>query len=344
MTDTKMTPKAFRPHILVALAKVTGFRPSYVVPMKDIHDPIFARMGITEEQFGVVPGHTRLQTHHWCGIAFRKLKLDGLTGQEGRAKWFITETGLAEAVKILQAEGETVELPATGTGDASPTKAGDLLAEVTAAAEAAKDDSVDHVVVITDGEVEATAPESAPSEPEPEPEPADNIVELRRPDARSYHPDRKIRALAIQATKCFGYYSSRARACKVCPLAAECVQAVRAEYASLSQSIKAEQAKAERQAKAKKKVKAASGKPVSTDDLLEDLDAADSTPGKKKGKRKASRKTKAERVKAKQSKESALPIKARSNTKCGGCGKTIPNGEDVLWIEESGTFHKGCLA
>jgi len=321
MTDTKPTPNTIKPHLLVALAKAAEFRADSPVSMRDVYDPIFARMGITEEQFGKIPNGNRLQTHQWIGIAFRKLKLDEMTTQPKRGIWAVTAKGLAEAKRLLADEGEAT--PATAELEellATPTTADSLLDDVVAAA------------------ATETEPESA-AEPEPEPEPT-NLVELRRPDARAYHTDPHIRSLAIAATMCFGFHSSRARACKTCPLAAECVQAVRAEFSRLGKKIEKEEsdARARLMAEARIKKAAAAQAGVTTDALLEDLEATGT--GGKKSKRKVDRKARAQ---AKWDKSTAVPITARNNQICTACSKSLPNGTKVLWIEEAGTFHSECL-
>jgi len=320
---TKPTPKTFSPHVLVALALAADWTPNKAVAMRDVFPTIFSRMGITEEQYGTI-STGRLQTHQWIGIAFRKLKLRGVTDQKGRGNWTITAEGIAEARELVAAEGgdapTAVKAPVTPTAD-------NLLAEVTAAAEA----SVAPTEAPATLTVETTETEAAP----------DNLVELRRPDARAYHEDGFIRSQAIGATKCFGYHSSRARACKTCPLAAECVQAVRAEYARISQEIEAERVKAERSARAKARVKQAASEGVRTDDLLDELDEA---VGAVTGNRRTTKKSTTKRKsKAKWDKTKAMPIKARNNPTCASCSKTIPNGDQCLWIENGGTFHKDCL-
>jgi hypothetical protein len=324
MTDTKPTPNAFKPHLLVALAKTAEFRADHPIPMREVYEPVFARMGITEDQYGSIPNGNRLQTHQWIGIAFRKLKLDEYTDQPKRGIWTLTGKGLTEAKRLLADEGE--ETPATvetEVEDSTPTSANTLLDDVVAAAT-------------------PEAPAKAEPEATPEAEPT-NVVELRRPDARAYHTDPHIRSLAIASTKCFGYHSSRARACKTCPLAAECVQAVRAEFARLGAKVEKEESDAIARKMAEERIKkaAASRANVSTDALLEDLEATGTGAVKgKKRKRTVDRKARAQ---AKWDKSTAVPITARNNTKCTSCDKVLENGTKVLWIEEAGTFHQECL-
>lgn len=323
-----VTQATFQPHLLAVLAELSNWKAGEVVYFKDTYQPIFNRMGITEDEYGDQTGRAgRPWTHQLIGLAFRNARLNDLAEQSGgKGRWSLTNKGIEQAREILKKEG-------TDVPDAPKQEAtkdiDDLLAESHAAAAQAQERR-EKDQKIAQAAAPATEAELTEESPEPQGEPS-NVVELRTPDTRFYHEDPYIRSLAIQATSCFGWYSDQTRVCSGCPLASECADQLRKTYADVAAEIKKEEREAALAAERAAAKKVAAEKSKATDELVSELEEA-----RQQDKATQKRDKNWDRSKA-------MTIRARANSKCRACKETIPNGEEVFWIEGVGTFHKGCL-
>ena len=229
MTDTKMTPKEFAPHLVAVLGRLTEFTPGKSVHHESTYAAVCQAFGVDEDALGTSSNGTTKGTHRQIGLAMRQLRDHGVTDYAKRGHWTLTTKGVAQA--RVDAGLEPLE---------DETPADDLAA--------ARLDS-------TAEDIEETEPEGA------------EVVRL--PVAGGRHPyndDAYIRSLAVEGVGCFGAYSRRSDPCKSCPIQTDCVSAVSARKAEIAAELDAEDAAAAAAAQAQAQTKIS--KDATVDELI----------------------------------------------------------------------------
>jgi adenine-specific DNA glycosylase len=201
-------------------------------------------------------------------------------------------------------------------------------------------------------------------DPEPEikaPEPVEAPVEPTVAEGPTTHPlyvaNERARMIAIEQTRCFGFYSERAKTCDSCPLAGLCFAArggkvaeanARAEEKAREASLAAtvvnalgDTSEAADEAAAKRKVwedaaaslSASVSEAEAAEAIASVLDEADSTPEET----------------PEETPEVMIPtvgntVQLPFGVICSHCGEQTEKFTDVFSVEGKGTYHMGCAS
>lgn len=178
--------------------------------------------------------------------------------------------------------------------------------------------------------------------PEPEikaPEPVEAPVEPTVTEGPTTHPlyvtNERARSIAIEQTRCFGFYSERAKTCDSCPLAGLCFAARGGKVAEANARAEEKAREAADEAAADRKVwedaaASLSGEMTEAADAIGAvLDEADSAP--------------------EAAPEAAVPAGGNVITLpfgviCSHCGEQTEKFTDVFSVEGKGTYHIGCAS
>ena len=206
--------------------------------------------------------------------------------------------------------------------------------------------------------------------PEPEikaPEPMEAPVEPPVAEGPTTHPlyvaNERARMLAIEQTRCFGFYSERAKTCGSCPLAGICFAArggkVAEANARAAEAAEANARAAEAAANRKVWEDAAASLSVEMNEaeaaeaIASVLDEADSTKGLAltNGDILTPVPAPEPEIKAPEKAYNEVVLPAKGNViqlpfavVCSHCGEQTEAGEDVFSVEGVGTYHMGCAS
>jgi outer membrane biosynthesis protein TonB len=361
-----ISPATFREPVLRALGTLTNLRANVPVPRKAVVAEVQSATGYHTGQFGV-NGSGKDYVEWAIGRAYFLIKRDERLAPDKmkRGMWALSERGVEVASTILTGQ-PTAAAPATAdptTVDptpatvepAAPTAPAPAPAATPTAAPAPAPASEPIPVAATSQESdEATEPDPAPA-PAPAPQHDGGVgvsFSLAAGGADSYHPDPYIRSLAIQATSCFGAFSSRSSTCGSCPLAVACKGQVLGSISVLAGTLRKRDADAKAKAAAEAKRAAEAAKvqeqreagmlpgtravegvvhDEAIDDILAELES-DSTPD-------ATAPATAPATVDTPTDPNAQIIEAVVPTICAKCNTTIETGTKCQYVAGQGVFH-----
>jgi len=121
MTNTKMTPKEFAPHLVAVLGRLTEYTPDKSVHHESTYAPVCTAYGVDEDALGVSSNGTTKGTHRQIGLAMRQLRDHGLTEYAKRGHWALTAKGAAQARADagLDPQGGPEEIPEAARADST---------------------------------------------------------------------------------------------------------------------------------------------------------------------------------------------------------------------------------
>jgi len=306
MTHDK-SAKDFKDPLVQALAERTSYSPGVAVYFKELYVRCCELAGVEEDGYGLAPDGKKMWTHQWIGFAMKALRKEGLTAQNRKGHWELTQEGVERASSITG-----VALTATPIDvDTAPRAQAPVAKTPTTAP-----------IVNTQVQTKERGQSLA--------------LVSQEPDAE-YHRDAYIRGLAIAATPCRGNFSDRSAVCERCAIQGTCKSIMAVELAALSAVMVKEDAEVEarrkreekerkrREEEAKRREEAGEPEPPPAD-VIDDLSG-----GSAEGKATLPAGTKAE------------GIVAALDSTCGHCGKTIPKHSKCMWVAGVGTFHEDCV-
>ena len=198
----------FRDPLLKVLGQLSGFKAGAVVHHTNIYEPVFQMMGITQDQYGMEGSSNSPLTERWVQWCASKLISEKLVRREGKGKWSLTRTGVAETEALIEASskvGTTMNLDtATTTVDLNTALAAPL----------------------------------TPTSPEPVPDTAGQSIQLGpNNDENLYHSDPYIRSLAIVDSPCLGGFTDHSPVCTGCLVRGNCLKAMAAIFSRLAAKL-----------------------------------------------------------------------------------------------------------
>jgi len=294
------TPKTFRDPLLKALGTLSGLQVGTQVMADDAITHVLNEMGMDENEMGDDPNgrpRTRIvinQTFH------RLIKKHGLGESPKRGRWTLTDEGVQTAALLLGQSVPVVDADAPSTPQSAPES----------------DDEAD-------------------SDPTPAPTTTDaggtGVAFSFGEQVNTYNDDPYIRGLAIAATNCTGFWSSRSDPCKNCPLSGACKAEASARMSTLAKRLALQDEEARKAAlappKPKKQSKPKADPKVKADDMdIDDILAA---------------------IEGEDDKKESLPahskMKVPADAKCAHCGGSVRRGDDGVWVRTGGMFHPKCF-
>jgi len=105
------TATYFRPHLLVALGQLSGFKYDVPLAREAVIKAVLERLQMDENALGTK--HGKLETHRLIGLAFRGVRTLAvpLTSSPGKNLWALTNRGVAEAAKLASPTTPTPDPP-----------------------------------------------------------------------------------------------------------------------------------------------------------------------------------------------------------------------------------------
>jgi hypothetical protein len=288
MADSTPTAMTFRDPLLKVLGHLTGLSPGTVVKMEEVLAAIYEETGIAEDAHGDDPSFNRPRVRVWITQAFnRKLKPEGLATAPRRGSWTLTEKGV-EVSRLLQ------------------------------------DDAPEPPETTTTVKVE--------SEPEPNPEPqihtgGEPVSWWVGAQEDTYEGDGYIQGLALDATPCAGFWSSRSEVCKDCPLSGSCKEGLLSRMSAIGAALREEDEKESKRAKDRKSKKDNPDPPPDEDD------DGDSTPDVE---------DLLNAIRGEDTGTKPIQMDVSADTRCGKCKQIIKKGETGIWVRGDGMFHPPC--
>ena len=159
-------------------------------------------------------------------------------------------------------------------------------------------------------------------DPEPEIKAPEPVKEAPVAEGPTTHPaylaNERARRVAIEQTRCFGFYSERAPNCSECPLAGLCFAARGGKVAEAASRVADADAVADR---------AAIEAEVAAAEIMEAAGDAAPAPAP---------------INIPASAERSV-VKLPWPVVCSACGELTPENEDVTTIEGFGTYHHACV-
>lgn len=151
-----------------------------------------------------------------------------------------------------------------------------------------------------------------------------------------YSDDPYIRSLAVETVACFGAFSKRSDACKICPIFEDCIVQAGVRKAELAAQMEAEEAQAK--AAAAREAADKTKKDESVAELIEgfgnEADPDDAAPQVGDGPRGKFKPEKGQDV---------AGAEAQRETVCIQCNEVIHKGDAVMWAADEGIFHPQCI-
>lgn len=298
MTDP--TPKTFRDPLLKALGTLSGLQAGAEVMADDAIAHVLSEMGMDENAMGDDP-NGRPRTKIVINQTFHRLvRKHNLGDSPKRGRWTLTDDGVQTAALLLGQSVPAVDADATGTPQSAPES--DDGASPDPSPTTTVTDAGGTGVVFTFGE-----------------------------QINTYNDDPYIRGLAIAATNCSGFWSSRSDLCKDCPLSGACKAEASARLSVIAKRLAIEDEEARKAALAPPKPKAdpkpkSDSKPKADELDIDDILAA---------------------IEGEDDKKTTLPahskMKVPADAKCAHCGGSVRRGEDGVWVRTGGMFHPKCF-
>lgn len=359
-SDRPFTAATFREPVLRALGTLTGLRAFAPVPNGDVTAAVVAETGFKPGEHGTVSGGK--DAVEWAiGRAYFLMKRDERLAPDKmkRGMWALSDKGVEVARVLLTGEAsEPVEATPAPVPEPVPEPAPAPVPVATPAP----------TVAPTPVAVESSTPEEPEVEPEVEPEPeplptpanpGGEGVSFNLPSGGedSYSPDPYIRSLAVQATSCFGNFSTRSNICADCPLGIACKGRMVSDLSVLATTLtkRDEEARAKAEAEAKRAADAAkiqeqreAGMLPGTrategvvadeaiDDILAELESDSPAP---KPAPQTTQQAPVDPATAPNNVPGGQIIEAVVPTVCAKCDKTIPRGDKCIWAAGQGVFH-----
>jgi hypothetical protein len=182
----KLSARHFKDPLILTLGELSHFQEGCPVYFKDTYATIIEKMGICLEDYGYQPSTGQLWVTQWIGFAFKALR----------------SASPALCQQNMKGRWELTEPGLERAKFLSSHK------EISPAGSTAPAATKSEKAPVIHGGVSL------------------NLSAMAMQKTGFYHTDSYLRGLAIEATRCFGNWSTKSTICKRCPLVQSCKEAM----------------------------------------------------------------------------------------------------------------------